>query len=156
MGLLEFEVTWACLLLLRLIRLLLLIYPTDSAPGPFPGWSFGWSTKQIYCLGLNPAAGKRVHTSRFWVMFENYKKCKTISLPHAVGVFFMLPNPHECHMIVTRLRFYAWVHQKNLRTPPSWCCLVCICGFFLVHGLMDPGPRAHPVDRVSLKRKLLN
>ena len=53
--------------------ILLLIYPTDSAPGPFPGWSFGWSTKQIYCLGLNPAAAKSVQASRFWVVFENYK-----------------------------------------------------------------------------------
>ena len=68
------------LLLIYLIHFLLLMSPTDLAPRPFPGQSFGL---HLFHVGVQILPLEtRVHTSGFSIIFENPNICKQITGTH--------------------------------------------------------------------------
>jgi len=51
----------------------------------------------------------------------------------------MLPNPPKCNMIQKQTQIQKFNNQIQNALQPRQDNIVCIFGFFLAHGLMDPG-----------------
>jgi hypothetical protein len=79
-------ISWLGPSLLHLIRLLLPTFPTDTAPGPFPGRRFGLQKTLVILFGSRSCRWK-ITLLDFRFCFENSQNCKQSIATHRRIIF---------------------------------------------------------------------